>query len=82
MERLAAFYRRGLIERLQERQVVTTEELPRLVFVGHARDPEPWTMLETSQGTHWYLGTHLIDADRLEREAYEFGRAEGNDHWF
>lgn len=81
LERLAASYRRGLVERFQERQIVTAGELPQLVFVGHADDPEPWTMLQTSQGTHWYFGSNLTDEGTLAHEAYEFGRAEGLDHW-
>ena len=53
-----------------------------LVFVGHAHDPEPWTMLETSQGTHWYLGHGITDKMQLAETAYQFGLAEGDDHWF
>ena len=81
LEALADSYRRGLDERLGERRVEPTEELPRLTFVGRTIDPEPWTVLETSQGTHWYVGRSLAD-DELTDEAYEFGRNEADDHWF
>lgn len=81
LDRLAASYGRGLEERLGERRVEPTEALPRLVFVGHASDPEPWTVLETSQGTHSYVGDSVREEDELARWAYQFGRTEAEDHW-
>lgn len=82
-DRLAASYGRGLKERLGERRVEPAEALlPRLVFVGHASASEPWTVLETSQGTHSYVGESVREEDELARWAYQFGRAEAEDHWW
>jgi hypothetical protein len=81
IDRLAASYGRGLEERLGERRVEPTEALPRLVFVGRVSDPEPWTVLETSQGTHSYLGDSGREGDELAEWVYQFGRTEPEDHW-
>jgi len=42
----------------------------------------PWTVLETSQGTHSYVGESVREEDELARWAYQFGRAEAEDHWW
>ena len=81
LDRLADSYRRGIEQRLAERHIDTDEELPRLVVAGYAVEPEPWTMLRTSQDTAWHVGVLITDEDRLLEAAYQFGRAEGDDHW-
>lgn len=81
VHRLAVSYREGLAERLDERELVPSEELPRLVFVGYANDPEPWTKFQTSQGTNWYIGSRLTGEAELTSTARDFGRSDGDDYW-
>lgn len=81
VDRLALSYRVGLAERLEERERLPSEELPRLVFVGYASDPEPWTKFQTSQGTKWYIGSRLTNEAELTSRARDFGRSDGDDYW-